>query len=146
MSQSLTHREINLMRTSFESIITDIGATITVFYKHLFEIDPSLRAMFKDDVESQGGKLMAMLVTIITSYDRLDSVQTEMEELGELHVDFSVRPEQFEPVGEALIRTFEERLGGKFTPEVRAIWGRVYDRISEMAIAGIHKLDANEDS
>lgn len=146
MTQALTHREINLMRTSFEGIITDINETVTVFYKHLFEIDPALRGMFKDDIESQGGKLMAMLVTIITSYDRLDSVQTEMQELGELHVDFSVKPEQFEPVGEALIRTFEERLGDKFTSEVKEIWGRVYDRISEMTIVGIHKLDTQDDA
>ena len=140
MTTPLTPREVHLMRSSFEQLIVDINTTITVFYKNLFEIDPSLRAMFGDDVTAQGSKLMKMIVSILTSYDRLDEARAEMEDLGRLHVDYAVTEAQYEPIGEALLRTFEQELGDKFTDEVRDIWERVYKTIADMSIDGMTDL------
>ncbi|MFA9474286.1 MAG: globin domain-containing protein [Filomicrobium sp.] len=42
-----------------------------------------------------------------------------MQDLGRKHVDYGVKDEHYQPVGEALIFTLEKGLGGDFTPEVK---------------------------
>ncbi|MEJ2375360.1 MAG: hypothetical protein P8Y53_00925 [Pseudolabrys sp.] len=51
-------RRIALVQDSFEKV-SALGLQATeIFYRELFAIDPSLRAMFSDDLKDQQKKLM----------------------------------------------------------------------------------------
>jgi hemoglobin-like flavoprotein len=38
-----------------------------LFYGRLFEINPTLKSMFSDDIDKQGKKLMQILTTVVRS-------------------------------------------------------------------------------
>ncbi len=57
----MTPNQAALVQESFRKVapIADIAAS--VFYARLFELDPSLRALFKGDMKRQGTMLMSMI-------------------------------------------------------------------------------------
>jgi hemoglobin-like flavoprotein len=45
-----------------------------LFYGKLFELDPSLKPLFRGDLTEQGWKLMHMIGTAVNGLDRLDEI------------------------------------------------------------------------
>jgi hypothetical protein len=54
----MTTLQIELVQSSFESVKPIAEVAADLFYARLFELDPSLRAMFRTDRAEQGRKLM----------------------------------------------------------------------------------------
>jgi hemoglobin-like flavoprotein len=79
-----------LVRESFEEIRDLAGPLALLFYGRLFEMDPSIRPLFKGDMKAQGAKLMAMLEAVVGSLDDFDSIRAQLEELGRKHVEYGV--------------------------------------------------------
>jgi hemoglobin-like flavoprotein len=109
------------------------------FYTRLFELDPSLRYLFKGDMTDQGKKLMATLKIVVNSLDRLEATLPAVQELGRRHVGYGVEDYHYETVGTALLWTLSQGLGEQFTPEVEAAWGTAY-----LLLAGAMKAAAAE--
>ena len=61
----VTPRQVHLLRASFAVVQRQSEVAGLVFYQHLFERDPSLRALFKTDIEVQSRKLMDMLAAAL---------------------------------------------------------------------------------
>ena len=97
-----------------------------LFYGRLFELDPSLRPLFKGDMAEQGRKLMNMLATAAMGLDRLDGIVGEVQALGRRHVAYGVQDAHYDTVGAALLWTLEQGLGDAFTPQVKAAWAEAY--------------------
>jgi hemoglobin-like flavoprotein len=57
-----------------------------VFYQRLFEIDPSLRPLFRNDIEAQAGKLMEMLTAALAMMEKPGELRVTLEALGARHV------------------------------------------------------------
>lgn len=115
-----------LVQQSFASVLPIGDAAAALFYARLFRLDPSLRSMFRGNLQEQGHKLMQMLKVAITGLDRLDDLIPALQALGQRHGIYGVMAEHYETVGEALIWTLEQGLGPDFTPETRAAWIEVY--------------------
>src|SRR5260370_35330219 len=58
---SLTSTQIKLVQDSFALVAPIADTAAQLFYGRLFELDPSLRHMFKSNMKEQGLKLMQML-------------------------------------------------------------------------------------
>ena len=104
--------------------IADTAAAL--FYGRLFELDPSLRPMFRGDMKEQGKKLMQMLTVVVRGLDRLDQLVPAVEALGRRHAGYGVRDEHYDTVAAALLWTLGQGLGDAFTPEVKAAWTEAY--------------------
>ena len=52
------------------------------------------------------------------------------QDLALRHVDYGVKPEDYDSVGASLIRTLEKGLGDDFTPDTRAAWIGAYTTLS----------------
>ena len=61
----MTPEQIVLTQTSFAQVLPIADAAASLFYNRLFELDPSLRPMFKTDMAEQGRKLMTMLNVVV---------------------------------------------------------------------------------
>lgn len=122
----LTRDDIALVRASFALVVPIKDAAADLFYARLFELAPSLRAMFPDDLSEQKRKLMAMLATAVGGLDRLDAIVPAVMTLGARHAGYGVRPAHYQVVAEALLWTLARGLGEAFTPQTRAAWIRVY--------------------
>jgi hemoglobin-like flavoprotein len=101
-----------------------------LFYGRLFELDPSLRGMFRGDMVEQGRKLMAMINTVVNSLDNLGPILERIEELGRGHVAYGVTEAHYDTVGSALIWTLGKGLGEQFTPAVKDAWVEAYGTLS----------------
>jgi len=102
-----------------------------VFYRRLFELEPRLRPLFKNDIESQSRKLMDTLSASLEMLDQPERLTAELEALGARHVGYGVRDEHYAIVGRALLDMLTEVLGDEFTLETRAAWAELYRLISE---------------
>src|SRR5215510_4786881 len=121
---TLTQKE--LVQETFATIAPIADDAASLFYRRLFEIDPSLERMFKGDMAEQRRKLMQMLTAAVKGLPRLDRLVPIVEDLGRRHVGYGVTDEHYETVGNALLWTLEKGLGSAFTPEVKEAWGTVY--------------------
>ena len=70
----MTPEEIKLVKDSWEKVVPISETAAELFYGKLFELDPSVKPMFKGDMKEQGRKLMAILNTAVNSLDKLDTI------------------------------------------------------------------------
>ncbi len=122
----MTPEQKTLVQESFEKVAPIADQAAALFYKRLFELDPSVRPLFKTDLEEQGRKLMQMIATAVNGLDDLEALVPAVQDLGRRHVGYGVKDEHYDTVGTALIWTLEQGLGDEFTLQTREAWVTVY--------------------
>jgi hemoglobin-like flavoprotein len=139
----LTLTQIELVQNTFAIIAPIADDAAALFYRRLFEIDPSLQQMFRGDMADQRRKLMQMLTAAVKGLPRLDRLVPVVEDLGRRHAGYGVSDSHYDTVGAALIWTLEKGLGSAFTPEVQNAWTTVYGVLaSTMKNAAARELSA----
>ena len=137
----LTPREIELVQSTYEIVVDIPDIVAGLFYGRLFELDPSLRPMFKGDLTEQGRKLMQVITFAVRSLKSLDAIVPAVEALGQRHAAYGVKPGHYDTVGAALLWTLGQGLGDKFTPEVTAAWTAVYSLLAQTATAKAYSTE-----
>ncbi|MGB5538810.1 MAG: globin family protein [Gammaproteobacteria bacterium] len=122
----LTSEQITFVKDSWSKVVPIAPAAAELFYGRLFELDPSLKPMFKGNMVEQGEKLMKMIGVAVDNLDRLDEIVPAVQDLGVRHLDYGVRNSHYDTVGAALLWTLEQGLGDVFTPGVKQAWTDVY--------------------
>jgi len=118
----LTPSQQLLVRASFAKVEPIADTAAMMFYDELFERDPQLRHLFKNDMAEQRKKLMQMLAVAVEHLDDWDTISNAVRALGKRHRGYGVSPADYDTVGAALIATLERGLGPEFTSEVREAW------------------------
>jgi nitric oxide dioxygenase len=131
----MTPEQVQLIRSSFAKVAPIKDQAAALFYGRLFELDPSLRPLFKGDMAAQGAKLMVALGAVVASLDRLARILPAIRQLGRQHAAYGVRPDHYATVGEALIWTLQQAQGADFTPALRRAWTDAYGRLAWAMIA-----------
>ena len=138
-----TLTQIELVQKTFAVIAPIADDAAALFYRRLFEIDPTLKEMFKGDMGDQRRKLMQMLTAAVKGLPRLDRLVPIVEDLGRRHASYGVLDSHYDTVGAALLWTLEKGLGSDFTPEVKDAWTTVYVVLaSTMRNAAARQLNA----
>lgn len=122
----MTPQQKNLVQTTFAKVAPIAPTAAELFYGKLFEIDPTLRALFKGDMKQQGAKLMKMIGFCVNGLDNLPALVPAVQELGRRHVGYGVVDAHYATVGAALLWTLDKGLGPDFTDEVKEAWATVY--------------------
>lgn len=129
---SLTQKQIELVETTFKEVAKIKDAAAELFYNRLFELDPSLRPLFRGDMKEQGRKLMATLGVAVSSLRNLEKIIPTVQTLGANHAGYGVKEADYQTVATALLWALEQGLGAAFTPEVKEAWAATY-----MILAGV---------
>lgn len=87
--------------------------------------------MFGEDMTSQGRKLMDTINFVVDHLDEPEALDTPVSDLGVRHQGYGVAPDDYGPVGGALIWTFQHLLGDGFTAETEAAWTKVYTHLAD---------------
>lgn len=124
----MTPEQISLVQKSFDMVPAETAADL--FYARLFELDPSLRPLFKGDMKTQGAKLMGMIAIAVQGLSNLDRIVPAVQDLGVRHAGYGVTPDHYDTVGSALLWTLEKGLGEQFTDDVREAWTAAYILLS----------------
>jgi hemoglobin-like flavoprotein len=130
----LTEGEVQVVRDTFNLVAPRAEVAARIFYRRLFELDPSLRSLFHTDLNEQGRKLMQMLAAGVRLLDKPEALLPVVEDLGRRHVNYGVRDDHYDTVSHALLWTLAEILGPRCTEDVTAVWAKFYT-----ALAGIMK-------
>jgi len=133
--------QIQLVQSSFARVEPIADTAATLFYTRLFELDPSLRLMFKGDIAEQGKKLMTTLTVVVRGLTRLDAIVPAVQALGRRHVGYGVADEHYDTVAEALLWTLQQGLGEYFTPDVAAAWSTAYGILADVMKAAAAEVD-----
>lgn len=126
----MTPEQKNLVRTTWAQVVPIKEKAAELFYGKLFELDPSVKPMFKNDIAEQGKKLMMSINTVVNSLDRLEPMVPVLQDMGRRHKGYGVQDQHYATVGAALLWTLEAGLGPAFTPEVKTAWTEAYTVIA----------------
>ena len=140
----MTPEQKKLVQDSFAKIAPIADQAAALFYGRLFELDPALKALFRNDMTEQGRKLMATLGVAVASLDDLEGLIPVLRNLGRGHVAYGVQDAHYDTVGEALLWTLEQGLGEGFTPEVKDAWVEVYTIVATVMKDSAAEIKAAE--
>lgn len=126
--------EVTLVKDSFRKIVPIADQAAALFYARLFELDPSLRHLFRGNMIEQGRKLMTMIAASVGALERLDTIVPHIRALGARHAGYGVTEDHYATVGAALLWTLEKGLGADFTPAVREAWTSTYSLLANTMI------------
>src|SRR4051812_25019272 len=132
----MTPRQIEIVKQSFARIVPFKDQAAELFYCRLFELDPSLRLMFKSDMTEQKQKLMVAIALVVTNLEKMDNLLPAIRELGQRHKTYGVRNRHYQIVGDALLWTLEIGLGTAWTDELTEAWKTAYGRVAAAMIEG----------
>ena len=140
----LTAEEVALVQRSFEMVLPIADQAAALFYGRLFELDPSLRSLFRNDMVVQGRALMGMIKVAVVGLSRLEQIVPAVQALGRRHATYGVKDEHYATVASALLWTLEQGLGDAFTPQTRSAWVKVYTVLAETMQAAADEYRATE--
>ena len=127
--------QIRLVQDSFAKVAPISEQAAELFYGRLFEVAPTVRAMFPDDMTEQRKKLMATLAVVVNGLTNLEAVLPAASALAKRHVGYGAKAEHYPVVGGALLWTLEKGLGDAWTPETAAAWTAAYGTLSGYMIS-----------
>src|SRR5215213_3609211 len=99
----MTGEQINLVKKTFEKIEPIAEQAAALFYAKLFDINPSLRRLFKGDMKEQGRKLMQVIAYAVESLEQIEEFIPQVRDLGARHESYGVEARDYETVGTALL-------------------------------------------
>lgn len=117
------------VQSTFERIGPGIEIVTSFFYDRLFELNPSLKDLFRyTDMRTQRKMLTNMLGVAIRG-GQMQDTGSILQELGGRHVDYGVKMEDYALAGEAFLYALQRYFGTDFTPEIRQAWATTYTTI-----------------
>ena len=119
-----------LVLQSFPKVAPISEAVSVLFYDRLFEVAPSVRAMFPEDMTEQRKKLMGMLAAVVSGLSNLETILPAASALAKRHVAYGAKAEHYPVVGATLLWTLEKGLGEAWTPELDTAWTDAYGVLS----------------
>ncbi len=127
----MNKKQIALVQSTFkqlEPIATDTGELL---YQKLFEIDPSLKPLFKSDIKNQAQMLMTAIGLAVKGLDNPDSVEKAVKPLGKRHTGYGVAPKDYNAFSAALLWALEQSLGDSFTEEAKDAWVEAFGALAK---------------
>lgn len=130
----MTPDQIRRVRTSFSLLLPNAKEAAALFYANLFDADPSLRPLFRSNVEQQGVKLMQALGAAVGLLEKPEVLLPVLRQMGARHGGYGVKPEHYGVVGATLLKTLGQGLGDAFDAETRSAWAALYAVVADTMI------------
>src|SRR5215213_6932031 len=102
-SDQMNATQVKLVQESFAKVIPISEQAAVLFYDRLFEVAPSVKAMFPNDMTEQRKKLMMMLAAVVDGLGNLQSILPAASALAKRHVGYGAKAEHYPVVGGALL-------------------------------------------
>jgi hemoglobin-like flavoprotein len=128
----VTPEQKTLVKASYQRLVPMADTTAYLFYTRLFELDPSLRALFKVDFREQTAKFMDMLRVMVSELENPNRLEPALRELGIRHAGYGVLTAYYDTVGEALLWAIAKALGREAEPELKEAWSAFYNLVADI--------------
>jgi hemoglobin-like flavoprotein len=138
----MTPQQKELVKQTWTMVVPIADTAAELFYGRLFELDPSVKPMFKSDMKEQGAKLMKTIGIAVSALDDLEPLIATLKDMGEKHAGYGVKDGDYDTVAAALLWTLEKGLGDAFTDEVKNAWAAVYTILADVMKQGASEAKA----
>jgi len=128
---TVSKSDIEIVQRDWRKVERIADTAATLLYDRLFALDPSVRALFKNDLGEQKVKLIRMIGAAIHGLGDPELLMPILRHLGQKHERLGVRDEHYAIVGDALMATLRQGLGDEFGPASEAAWTRVYGVLAQ---------------
>jgi hemoglobin-like flavoprotein len=130
-----------LLEASFQAVVLHGEAFEVAFYERLFTRFPETRAFFANtDMFVQRKKLQESLALIVQHLQHPEALGSMLQELGQRHVTYGIRPEHYPLVGAVLLEAFADFLGKHWTQAHHDAWVKGYEAVSRLMVQGAEML------
>ena len=82
----MTPEQVRIVQRTWLKVLPIKDATAQLFYDKLFEIDPSLKHLFRGDMYTQGEKLMQIMDAAVNGINQMEQIVPAVQDLGRRHV------------------------------------------------------------
>jgi hemoglobin-like flavoprotein len=127
----MTEDDIKRVQQSWRTIEPVKRVTAELFYVKLFELDPTLRLLFSDDLQLRAQRFIRLMDATVRALDRSDVLMPAIRELGIRHPRFGGSDAHHANVAAALLWSLEKGLRADFTAEARSAWIKIYGVLSQ---------------
>jgi len=130
----LTDDQVKLVKANWAAVKPIKETAADLFYNKLFELDPSTRELFREDITIQKKALMATISFAVATLNHPEKLVPAVQDLGVRHGKYGITDAHYGTVGAALLWTLEQGLGEAWTPEAKTAWTEVYGILSSTMI------------
>ncbi|XP_076443042.1 neuroglobin-like [Babylonia areolata] len=153
--------EIEVIRSSWETVKQDIPGTGIYMFTRLFELQSDFKKFFKrlmtqtetGEYDFDWNKLSNHANIVMNALDNaVDSIQDSsylskgLQELGERHKMYSIKPEMVPLMWPAIRDALRQALAEEFTVETELAWKHVFDYIVFKMSQGMKRPDKTASS
>jgi len=136
----MDHNQIELVQKTFEQRVRPIAQEAgEMMYTKLFEMEPSLRPLFKGDIKQQGEMLFTAIGLAVQNLNDPTKVTQAIKDLGKRHAGYGVQSGYFNIFGAALLWSLEQVIGPDFTPDVKVAWSEAYALLANAMREATHE-------
>jgi NAD(P)H-flavin reductase len=129
--------DTKLLRASFDLVAPQAADLAKFFYAEAFRLGGTeVQQMFPPLMTLQRDRLLAAIVQVITKVDDIDDLTAFLTGLGRDHRKFTVKPEHYDVIGQALLTTLAHFAGEAWTEELQQEWAAAYAVIAQVMKAG----------
>ncbi len=126
----MTPRQIELVQSSYRSVLLVSESTAQLFYARLFAVDPAMQPLFSGDMRQQGRMFMYALGAPVAWLKNFEAIVPQLEALAQRHRRYGVKPQDYASLADALLWALERALGESFDEELRGAWSALIARIA----------------
>ena len=121
-----------IVRNTFTTIAARSDETAQLFYERIFEIDPSLRPLFRVEMKSQAHHFMLAISALVTSLSAPELIKPILQQIGKRHRNYGVQLEHYPIMKRALLDTLSRVLEDDYTYDAEEAWSLVYDSLVDI--------------
>lgn len=136
----MTSRQIQLVEFTWDNVMSNTHEAGVIFYGKLFELNPELKLLFKEDYRAQARELVALITFAVHKLANIEEITDDVKALGLRHRNYNVKPEYYTDVGVALLWTLQQVLRDQWNEEIKSAWQAVYNHLSSIMIAAQDKI------
>lgn len=124
-------QQVMLVQSSWRRIAA--GASFgRLLYRRLFELDPSLRGLFRSDMEEQAEKITRMMGVVVDGLGKPSTLIPVLSSLGHRHAIYGVQPKHYDTMGAAMLWALQRSLGDDYTDDDGDAWSTAYQFITHV--------------
>jgi len=103
-----------------------------LLFRRLFELDPSLRGLFRSDMEEQAERIVRTIGVVVDGLGKPSLLVPVLSALGRRHTIYGVQPKHYDTMGAAVLWALKSSLGNDYTDEIGVAWSAAYRFISHV--------------
>lgn len=132
--RAMTPNQIETVKDSFHRIFPVHDAMSKTFYDELFRIAPSFRSLIPEDMTEQRIKLSETLGAVVRHLHQRHLFKDTIAGLAQRYASHGAKPEDFAPLGVALIHALEENPMGGLSAVEQDAWLAAYGAIADLMV------------